>query len=539
MLETSPHTIEEGTIIRQVDKICRSSEFNSKKLLCNFLSYIVSEYLAGREDKIKGYSIAIDVFGRNEDFDPGQDALVRIHAGRLRRMLDLYYLRSGSDDPVRIEIPLGGYVPHFSVREDPGSSILEPVQETDPQQAFIEPSVAILPFKNLTGDPGKDYFAQGFSEELSIELTKYEDLIVYDFIHGSSSPVTGIEYAEFLKQKRARFVMEGAVNLMDNRIRLLAKLSDVLNGKQIWAESYTEVLTAGNLIDIQEGIAREISGIVGSEYGMILQKLSADAGRLKPQDIDTYCAVLKFYYFQANQSGESARQAFTALEKVLRQGKDPGIASALLAAMYGNRYMLDYPGSEESYRKMTALVENAYLLDPNNLMVKVIRAFIFFACNEKERFFQIAEDCLKRKPTISIRLGSLAFNYMLYGEWDRGKEIMDQLMVSGVGYPLYFHGATILYHYRLREYGRALAECGKYDVPSLFWAPMLRIAVLGQLGREDEAGPSKDLLNRLKPDFSEKARILIGRYVKEEALVDHVLEGLHKAGIKSGESHRT
>lgn len=108
MPEPELHTIEEGTIIRQVEKICKSSEFISKKLLCDFLSYIVSEYLAGRGEKIKGYSIAIDVFGRDENFDPGQDALVRIHAGRLRRMLDLYYLRSGIDDPVRIETPLGG-----------------------------------------------------------------------------------------------------------------------------------------------------------------------------------------------------------------------------------------------------------------------------------------------------------------------------------------------------------------------------------------------------------------------------------------------
>jgi len=522
---------EEGTIIRQVEKICLSEEFKSKRLLCDFLSYVVSEYLAGRGDKIKGYSVAIDVFGRNENFDPGQDALVRIHAGRLRRMLDLYYLRSGVDDPVRIEIPLGGYVPIFIDAKISRLHGKEKDPEADPEEVFLEPSVAILPFQNLTGDPGMNYFAQGFSEELSVELTKYEDLIVYDFIHGTNSPVTGIAYAKFLKRKRARFVLEGSVNLTGDRVRLLVRLSDVLNGKQIWAESYSKQLTALNLIDIQESMAREISSIVGSEYGLILQRLFADANRLKPRQLDTYCAVLKFYYFQAKQSSESAIQAFSALEEAFQKEKDSGIVSALLATMHGNQYMLDSPQAEESYRKMIPLAENACKLDPNSLMVKVTRAFVHFACDEREQFFQLADECLKRKPSLSIRLGSLAFNYMLYGCWDRGKEIMDQLMVSSVGYPLYFHGGTLLYHFRLQDYESALLESDRYNVPALFWAPMLRIAVLGQLERQDQAGPSIEQLYRLKPDFSEKAPCLISRYVKEEALVNQIIDGLHKAGI--------
>jgi hypothetical protein len=71
------NTVDEDTIIRQVEKICISPEFRSKRLLCDFLSYIVSEYLAGRSDQLKGYTIGIDVFGKGEDFDPGEDALVR------------------------------------------------------------------------------------------------------------------------------------------------------------------------------------------------------------------------------------------------------------------------------------------------------------------------------------------------------------------------------------------------------------------------------------------------------------------------------
>ncbi len=65
------NNIEESLIIHQVEKICSSPEFRTKKLLCEFLSYIISEELAGRGALIKGYSVGVDVFGKGEDFDPG------------------------------------------------------------------------------------------------------------------------------------------------------------------------------------------------------------------------------------------------------------------------------------------------------------------------------------------------------------------------------------------------------------------------------------------------------------------------------------
>ena len=70
-----------------------------------FLRYIVEETLAGRADKIIGYTIGVDVFGRPESFDPSVDTIVRVEAGRLRRSLDQYYREAGANDPVEIVVP--------------------------------------------------------------------------------------------------------------------------------------------------------------------------------------------------------------------------------------------------------------------------------------------------------------------------------------------------------------------------------------------------------------------------------------------------
>ena len=130
-----------------------------------------------------------------------------------------------------------------------------------------------------------------------------------------------------------------------------------------------------------------------------------------------------------------------------------------------------------------------------------------------------------------MRIGSIGFFLSLYGDWARGKSLLDKAMSQNIGYPLIYHGATTLYYYRQGDYEAAYAEAFQYDLPKLFWAPMLRVACLGQLGRHEEAKGDIEQLMLLRPDFAEKAKMLISRYVKEDGLVEQVMNGLRKAGM--------
>ena len=96
-----------------VERIVASPDFAASDRARRFLRYVVEETLSGRSERIKAFSVAVEVFGRDESFDPQNDPVVRIEAGRLRRALEHYYLLSGQDDPVIIDIPKGGYVPTF------------------------------------------------------------------------------------------------------------------------------------------------------------------------------------------------------------------------------------------------------------------------------------------------------------------------------------------------------------------------------------------------------------------------------------------
>lgn len=89
-------------------RVLESDSFSGSPRLCEFLGFLVEEELAGRGKRLNGTQIAIDVYGRNENFDPRTDPVVRTEAGRLRRALDKYYLTDGNQSPVRIQVPKGG-----------------------------------------------------------------------------------------------------------------------------------------------------------------------------------------------------------------------------------------------------------------------------------------------------------------------------------------------------------------------------------------------------------------------------------------------
>src|ERR1700754_2759333 len=106
-----PPTAEE--VRAALERIAVSEAFRACPQLVAFLRYVVEATLRGGQDRIKGYTIAVEALGRGDDFDPQDDPIVRVEAMRLRRALQRYYANGGRDDAVRIILPLGRYVPEF------------------------------------------------------------------------------------------------------------------------------------------------------------------------------------------------------------------------------------------------------------------------------------------------------------------------------------------------------------------------------------------------------------------------------------------
>ncbi len=132
------HHIDHDVIRQNLQKVLDSKTFGRSGRLRTFLEYVVNKEQAGLSHQLKGYAIGIDVFSRSETFDPGGDPLVRVQAGKLRKLLDQYYASEGKNAPMRILIPRGTYVPTYEWKapiEPTLPTALATSEEAPPQPA--------------------------------------------------------------------------------------------------------------------------------------------------------------------------------------------------------------------------------------------------------------------------------------------------------------------------------------------------------------------------------------------------------------------
>ena len=134
-VEAVAPSFSKDEIRQQLKRIFADPIFSVSDILKRFLSFITEETIDGRSNQIKEYTIGLNVLNKTFAFNPKEDAIVRIHAGRLRRALNNYYRTTGSSDPIYISMPKGGYVPLFSenkkiLLEDEGMKRIEEIPLT-------------------------------------------------------------------------------------------------------------------------------------------------------------------------------------------------------------------------------------------------------------------------------------------------------------------------------------------------------------------------------------------------------------------------
>ncbi len=270
----------------QLERILNGESFRASQRRREMLRFIVEETLAGRGDRMKGVAVAMSVFGRDETFDQQSDPVVRLEARRLRSDLDSYYVDAGSDDPVRITIPKGGYVPHFAWQNreahaptlapdpvpegappgdvDPGATLsgeagtmverlrgrLMPAaillaicgvaaiaaavfgqRDTAPDAAQPRnPAIVVLPFEAFGDTDDIGLIASSVTEELIANLMLFKDFRVYSAA-SSFRLDAGADPASLGRDLGVSFVVSGVMQAQDGQARILAKLVELDDGR--------------------------------------------------------------------------------------------------------------------------------------------------------------------------------------------------------------------------------------------------------------------------------------------------------------------
>ena len=522
-----------GCVQEQLHRILASADFKSTNQLSRFLRFVVEETLAGRSDKIKAYTIAIDVLGKNSSFDPQTDATVRILAGRLRARLDQYYSRVGKHDPLRITIPKGCYIPVFQPLENDngrGNGLL--TQGTDPVAAEDKPSIAVLPFVNLSGEPNEDYFAQGLTEQLILALGDYEGLTVlprYATMHYQGH---GQDISHTGQSLGIRFVMEGSVRNVGQTIRVNVYLSDALMNRQIWTRAYQRTLTLHNLLAVQDEIAQNVTIRIGDLYGGVIPRIvgKEKQANARFESLTAYTASMRFMHFFSELSPEHFSAALQGMERALEVEPDNPELLAMLSTLCRAGYGLGFSAAANPLPRAMQLARKAVSLDPHSQQARIALAGAYQLARNIRGMVRESEIVLSLKPFGTL-YATAAWNIALAGQWQRGLAILQEQMEAMQYYPGWFHIPVFLNHYRRFEYEAALMEAHKMTTPTLFIDPLQRAAALGQLGQPDRSRRAIAELLELHSKFPEDPRRYLNWLIPFDDLVDHLLEGLEKAGL--------
>jgi TolB-like protein len=212
-------------VLEELARILKSATFRRSRRLSQFLSFVVEQALKGNRSRLKEYVIGVEVFGRQESFDPRLDPIVRVEAGRLRTKLRYYYGNEGRDDKVRIECMRGGYAPVFW--RTPRANLTDEL-----------PAIAVLPFCDLSPRGNQAHFCAGITEELISLLAEVEGIRVASRTSSFAFKGRNEDIRVIGRHLNVSVVLEGSVRTYGNRLRITAQLSDVHNGFERWSETH-------------------------------------------------------------------------------------------------------------------------------------------------------------------------------------------------------------------------------------------------------------------------------------------------------------
>jgi TolB-like protein len=301
-----------------VEKILLSAPFAQSERLQRFLKFVVTETLAGHADRLKGYTIGVEVFDRDPSFDSAIDAIVRVEAARLRAKLREYYEQEGREDPVRIELPKGRYAVLIDVRHPmtapaPATPILRESETAavalHPPAVEDKPSLAVLPFTNLSSDAEQGYFADGVTDSLITELSRLPDLFVISRHSSFFYRNMNKRVDEIGRELGVKYLVEGSVRRAGNKVRITAQLIDAVSGRHLWAERFDRELQ--DIFAVEDDVVRRILAVLQVKLTQPDKGRAGHEGTLSLEAHDYLLRGLERLWLSTQDSVQQARTYFT------------------------------------------------------------------------------------------------------------------------------------------------------------------------------------------------------------------------------------
>ncbi len=397
-----------------------------------------------------------------------------------------------------------------------------------------KPSIAVLPFVNMSGDPEQDFLADGISENTIMALSKIPEM----FVIARSSTFTykgkPVKVQQVSEELGVRYVLEGSVQKSANRLRVTAQLIDATTGHHLWSERYDRDMK--DLFTLLDEITKEIVVALQIELTHGQQ-----AAMLHGTDnLEAWGHVVKGYSLYQRYTRAENTTARRLFQRALELDPNFAAAKTMLAWTYLIDATYGFSGSRIlAFKRAVTLAQEAAAMDDTQPEVHSLLGGIHLLQREYEDAIAEGERSIALNPNNAMSYVLLSQSMRFAGRFDEAVALAERAIRLSPYYPAsYLTALAHAYHdagryeEALASYQQLLSRCEKGECSSL-WAHIGLAGVYMELGREEEARQHAEEVLRLHPNFSLKT-VRQGFAYKDPAHVNRLVETLSKAGLKRG-----
>ena len=523
---TVTNALECATSI-QNDLSIRNQELPDERKIQFRIGINLGEVIVDRDDI---YGNDVNIAARLESLaDAGGICISDAVRTAIGNKLPIAYEFMGEQSVKNIKDPLRVYQVRLHSREQSRKATPEFQAFELPQK----PSIAVLPFTNMSADPEQEYFSDGITEDIITALSKINNLLVIAKNSTFTYKGKAVDVRQISREQGVRYVLEGSVRKAGNRIRVTAQLIDATTGHHIWAERYDRELD--DIFAVQDEIMREIVVALDVELNAGEQSRIWSSGTTNLEAWE--CVRLGSYNAVYSTNPEVKSQAKALLEKALELDPSYAIAWVMLGWIYQQyadvaSLASDSESPEKALASMLDCAQKALAADPSCADAYGLLSMYHLELKEFDQAKQMAEKAISLAPNNAHNLGEVSMVLNKTGNPQRALELIKRAMrVCPMYRPGFLRGLGLSY-YLLGQLDSAINAFKKsVERESEYLSAHTNLAsIYGEVGRLEEAKePVREIL-RLAPNFSIKA-YMRGLSFSDPEILTRMEEGLRKAGL--------
>ena len=458
--------------------------------------------------------------------DPGGIDVSRNVHDQVRDKLSFSFEDMGEQTVKNIARPIG--VHRIDLTENTGPAVVKSTGTVPkPELASSRPSIAVLPFANMSGDPEQEYFADGISEDIITGLSKLHWFFV--IARNSSFTYKGkaVDVKRIARELGVRYVLEGSVRKGGNRVRITAQLIDAATSNHIWADRYDGDLT--DIFALQDEITEKVVAAIEPK---LLEAEGIRSQNRSPEDLGAWDMMIQansLFWRMTKTEGEAA---IAMLKRAVERYPNYAPAHSTLAFMM---LVSGYLGWREPLVKQAAaLAARAAELDNSDPWAHLALGYVSYTMRRTDEAVEEFQRAIDLNPNFAAAYGYLGLALALDGRSDQAIPQLEQAIRMSPHDPqnAAFNMALAVAHYLAGRYNEAIGFCRKALQERHGWtgAHRLYVASLAQAGQIDEARTALQRLRELQPNISVAWIEQNVPYTRDQ--MPKFLEGMRKAGLE-------